>query len=627
MFFAILFCASVLAHTQPQTYSQQQLKEVAYAKPWLKLLHYKPRLLGGFKSQIDGEEFFFSKEGKHNPLAELKASLEQRKSDLKIGYYKQSPECAFPERYRYLRETFDIKDPAPKCEMFEKFLERFAGPKGVSLVFSSAFPNNPASMFGHTFLKIHSAQGTDLLDMGINYAAQVPEDESGLLFMVLGVGGGYRGQWSSAPYYTKVNEYANFESRDLWEYELNFSNAQTMRLLGHLWELETNSYQNYFFFDENCSYQILAAIEVVRPDLDLTAHTLYVAPAESVKNLARHPELIRKVTQRPSFHARLFSRYNELTSAERSDFFKLIEAQDPTPFRSRYLLDTAAAYYDYLRAEYKGRYKERYEAKRETLLKHRATLGPTNAEEMARIQPIEQQTRPDWGHDSFMWSVAGGHRSVGRQATQSFVSFKLRSSYHDLLNKDLGYKRYAHIEFPWLDIQWDDGLRKLRLEQLNLLSTTSLHPLSRLDQKLSFRFASGVRTFRDYGCLDCVHGYFDAGAGGSFSLGSDKNLLFVLFGGQFEPARTLPRGYRYGPNIELGVVANPWENYKLSFKARQQWDLEQSVRASSVLSVMADQSFAIQRNWEVRNTNLWQAPLHQPIGNFESRVELIHFFN
>src|SRR5690606_5397884 len=117
-------------------------------------------------------------------------------------------------------------------------LENFHDPTGVSLVYSSAYPNNPASMFGHTFLKIESSRKSNLIDTGINFAAYTPKNPNMLAFMFNGVAGGYLGMWSIEPYFTKVNQYVNSESRDLWEYELNLSKEETHHLLMHLWELE-----------------------------------------------------------------------------------------------------------------------------------------------------------------------------------------------------------------------------------------------------------------------------------------------------------------------------------------------------------------------------------------------------
>ena len=229
-------------------------------------MHYVPHGKG-VQSELDGPEFFFAPDGRQNPEAELISSLEAFGRDLKIGRLQLHPQCAFPERFRFLVEKFKRSYPKVDCPKFREFLEMFHGPRGVSLVFSSAYPNNPASMFGHTFLKIESGRKNHLIDMGINYAAIARRDTQLLAFMYLGTMGGYKGMWSMEPYFHKVNEYINSESRDLWEYELTLSPEETLRLLAHLWELEVTSYLDYYFFDENCSYQILRAIEAIRPSV------------------------------------------------------------------------------------------------------------------------------------------------------------------------------------------------------------------------------------------------------------------------------------------------------------------------------------------------------------------------
>ena len=38
--------------------------------------------------------------------------------------------------------------------------------------------------------------------------------------------GGFRGEYAKMPYYFKVREYADYESRDIWEYPLNLTQVQ-----------------------------------------------------------------------------------------------------------------------------------------------------------------------------------------------------------------------------------------------------------------------------------------------------------------------------------------------------------------------------------------------------------------
>ena len=111
--------------------------------------------------------------------------------------------------------------------------------KQLTLVFASAYLNNPGSMYGHTLLRVDAAdqdERTRLLAYTISFAADTNET-NGLVFAVKGLLGGYAGVYSMLPYYVKVREYGDLENRDLWEYELDFSAEEIERVLRHAWEL------------------------------------------------------------------------------------------------------------------------------------------------------------------------------------------------------------------------------------------------------------------------------------------------------------------------------------------------------------------------------------------------------
>ena len=87
------------------------------------------------------------------------------------------------------------------------------------------------------------------------------------------------------PYYEKIKEYNNLEQRDIWEYDLDLTQEQIDRLVLHAFELK-DSYSDYFFFKENCSYNILWLLEVARYDLNLVSHFIFkTVPLDSIKIL------------------------------------------------------------------------------------------------------------------------------------------------------------------------------------------------------------------------------------------------------------------------------------------------------------------------------------------------------
>lgn len=222
---------------------QQALqKKLADRRTWHLLLKYNRRFTGSLVSEADGMEFFNSPQGKTDAEAELLATLASffvPLSAVEIG--KEHPQCNFPARFKWLNQQlgFDRTQlEIQKCDRLDRWLTTL-DPVGVTLVFASYFMNNPASMFGHTLIRLDSRRaGKDgnLLNYGANYAAN-PDTENSFMYALKGLTGAFEGRFAIFPYYTKVQEYNNWESRDLWEYELRFTPDQLNMLVLHLWEL------------------------------------------------------------------------------------------------------------------------------------------------------------------------------------------------------------------------------------------------------------------------------------------------------------------------------------------------------------------------------------------------------
>ncbi|MFB6259938.1 MAG: DUF4105 domain-containing protein, partial [Thiohalorhabdaceae bacterium] len=113
---------------------------------------------GGWESRADDPDFFFADAGKHDPGAELTATLRaffrpaashQPVEQGEEG--EQHPQCAFPARYRWLKRqlAFDPgRLPEQPCPRFDWWREQLDA-DGVTLVFPAAYLNNPSSLFGH----------------------------------------------------------------------------------------------------------------------------------------------------------------------------------------------------------------------------------------------------------------------------------------------------------------------------------------------------------------------------------------------------------------------------------------------------------------------------------------------
>ena len=293
-------------------------------RTWHVLLHYKPNAIWpGVTSEADGPGFFLAAEGQTSPQAELEATLAAFFTERTYPPADMTAQCTFPARHAWLAGAlgFDpARLPVQDCPRFEKWRADVAA-QSVSLIFSSYYLNNPASAFGHTLLRYNRTAetgGERLLDRALNYAADVPPDENGVVFAWRGIFGGYLGFFSMMPYHLKVKEYNDIESRDLWEYRLQLSPAELDMMLRHTWEMGS-TYFDYYFFDENCSYHLLSLLEAARPSLRLTeAYPVWTLPADTVKQLMAVDGLVAQIIFHPSRSSRYVHKATALSEVERT---------------------------------------------------------------------------------------------------------------------------------------------------------------------------------------------------------------------------------------------------------------------------------------------------------------------
>ncbi|MBD3830316.1 MAG: DUF4105 domain-containing protein, partial [Arcobacter sp.] len=270
---SFLFCTFSYSSELNTFVEQTKLYENPY---WSKLLHYR-----NGESEIDSDNFFISKNGKYDLKEELFETINS------LGNGTNSVLCRFPLRVKWLKENIPNLNIAQySCEELDKFISLVDG-KFVTMVFPTAHINSPASMYGHTFIRISSNEETPLISNAVNYAAATT-DTNGLIFAYKGLFGEYEGRYSILPYYEKIKEYNNLEQRDIWEYDLDLTQDEIDKLVLHTYELK-DSYSDYFFFKENCSYNVLWLLEVARPSLDLVSQFDFkTVPLDSIKILQKY---------------------------------------------------------------------------------------------------------------------------------------------------------------------------------------------------------------------------------------------------------------------------------------------------------------------------------------------------
>ncbi|HZE60268.1 MAG TPA: DUF4105 domain-containing protein [Burkholderiales bacterium] len=524
---------------------------------WRKLLHYEPDLIGGgLHGLLDNRDFYNSPQGKTRPQAELEATLASFFSDVEETPRLQNPQCAFIARRAWLDEELEfdpVRLPLRDCPRFREW-HAALNAQHLTLVFASAYLNNPSSMYGHTLLRIDARdqdERTRLLAYAVNSAATTDE-KNGLAFAIQGLIGGYPGTFSILPYYLKVREYSDLENRDLWEYELSLRPDELERVLRHLWELLPAYYQ-YYFFDENCSYHLLGLLQVARPDLQLTAPFRWWAlPIDTVRAIAAQPGLVARTVYRPANATIIGARLGTLSEEERGIANNLslgrIPSGDalrgrPGP-RAAAILETSYDYVNYRRATGKPDVPDPARLARE-LLVARSELNVGS-----QAPAVDAGTRPDQGHATSRIALGAGRRD-----SQSFQELSFHPTYHEVMDPEAGYVRGAQIEF------FDTALRhyadgKTRLERFVPADILSLSPRGDFFQPRSWRVAGGWhRSFVRNGSEPLV-AFLDGGAGAAWSDRGGRSLFYALAETALRANRELDGGYGVGAGARVGAMAD-----------------------------------------------------------------------
>lgn len=593
---------------RPELILRSRAMGLSTDRVWLLLGHYRPTIVGEWRSEVDGRGFFLAAEGKNDPEAELEATLSAFFDSHPEDPHVQHPQCRFPARYVWLRNKLNFDPtrleevPCPRLDEWRRAMN--AG--SVTLVFASAFLNNPASMYGHTFLRLNRAplnpdgtQRTTLLDYTINFAAEAGPMNI-IPYAIRGLFGGFKGYFSTFPYYLKIQEYNDLQSRDLWEYDLTLAPDAVDRLLLHAWEMGSTHF-DYFFFRENCSYQLLPLLEVADPSMRLSERfILYTIPADTVRAVLRHPGLVARREVRLSPSARMIAKRSLLTPEE----VRLAEslAEDPPitacaeiehipPERRALILESA---YDLLtyREGFDPARDEKSKARERALLLCRSSIhadvqpGPIRAEVSA----------PEEGHETAMVSTAFG---VNRATP--FAEFTIRPALHDLVADSTGYVPYSHLEILQPKMRYEGDGKRLFLESFDLIRILSLTPLDRWIRKVSWKLGFGWSLAREQGCTSWNCGFLglNGGAGGAIRAPfPGRPLLYVLPEidlGVGPPFRGL---YRAGGGGSVGVRVDPLRRWRILFEAGYLDYVVGDTRSGLVLRI--HQGFNISKNLEMR---------------------------
>ncbi|HHP7958626.1 TPA: DUF4105 domain-containing protein [Acinetobacter baumannii] len=559
------------------------------------------------KSEVTYAGYFLSENGKNNLKEELKADI----SALFIPTQdNQSIRCKFPARSQWLIQQLGIQEnelPQVKCSEFENWIGQIK-PYKATLIYATDFMGNPSSMFGHTLLRLDpkDQQQLNLVSYAVNYAATVAGNDN-WSYAWKGLTGQYPGEYSLMPYYRKVKEYGDFESRDLWEYELNLSPEETRFLVSHIWEMQHVSFP-YYFVSDNCAYRLLGLVDLVKPESHLQEKFNYASiPMETIKAMQQQG-LTKAPVYRPALETQLLAQAHQhgasLAKVAHHLAMKPIKDSSETlksfsPSDQAKILEMA---YDDLYLQFIGRKVE--ESFAQPQLRQLLALRSQIDLDKQRQEPKRPSTEPTQGHNARNVSL-----KLGEVQGDKFIEIGHRQAYHDLIDPQGGYRAGTQLLFLNGNAQWRDD--HLKLERLDLLEVNSYNPIQPFKTPLTWGFNLGWRQEAVHDGVysdEKQHGVasFNAQVGYSLADYARKHICYGQVQTYVQAGSNLDKGWRVGVGPTLGCMNQWFEKFNTVVQVelpywedQNQWNL----RLNTQWQYAINSNNAIRFNWDYEKQN------------------------
>lgn len=582
-----LLSASVFVTAQPLLTQETPLKENIAQSPfleplatqpqWLHLLHYRKHYNGRVYSQNDSTEFFLSPQGKTDAWAELITSVAAFSALQQAN--NESAQCRFPARYHWIKSQWPdhpfIDQPCPEFEQWRDEIKAAS----LTLIFPASHINSPSSMYGHTLVRMDRADpnSSKLLAYSVNFAANADMTDNELVFSYKGLTGGYPGVVSVLPYYAKTNEYQHMEHRDIWEYPLNFTADEVAQFVRHIWETQ-DTYFDYFFFDENCSYRLLALFDAASERANLANEFFFTAvPVDTIRALQRQG-LVAGAEYRASAGSELLAKSAQATDLVRQISVQLVDTDQDihellTPLTAQdqaRALELAHAYARYLAVKRK---QGTPELRQRTLamLSVRSRIDVNSDFEPTPMPSV----RDDQGHRTHR--VQGW---VGQSGDDAFTQFSLRMAYHEVMDLPSGFVPGSQIQMGQLDVRYQQ--ERLRVEAFLLVDVLSLSSRNLYFKPTAWGVSSGLERF--YGADAELYAYLKVGFGRAYD--SPLGLWYGLLEGQLLVDDQFERHHQLSLGPRLGWL---WQ--------KTTW--QQQVEAHWLPSVLGDDRSRRQLTWSL----------------------------
>ncbi len=537
-----------------------ELASLAAHPTWRRLLKADKR--DDAQSAVTSPEYFISQDPHTTPIRELQLTLQAWPPTAGVEP-DEHPHCRFPARYFWL--SYELQRPQLRdyaaCTRLLNWA-KFDALESLSLIMVSGYFGNPASSFGHSLLRLNNGDGSgesSLLDLGINFGAQVPPKENTLLYILKGLFGGYSAGFSDKTFFEHDQTYSRLEFRDRWEYELALTDYEQTLLVLHLWELAGTKFQ-YFFLHQNCSFRLAELLELASGEDILSGVRIWYAPVSlfhDLRELKREDGTawFTKVGFVPSAERTLTETLSGLTPDEHAAFLALLSAPEDkvaetslSTARQAHVHSAALAYYNYRLASAKEADKPEIERQRADILRARLSLPPTVEVRTpaTSLRPPSSRAAP-----SALDTGVGYIEGHGSYLSIGYAPFR----YGGVGNNSLGNSSLIVADLQ-VGLNADDGLFLDHLDLIRARKITTQHGVIPERGGNSWEVAVGVRRQRN-ACLGCLEGFAEGRLGRSARVGSQVKLTAAM------GARLSTRESHFELAPQLAAIFSPRAHWQM----------------------------------------------------------------
>lgn len=512
-FFALVFLffyfSSILQANSSQLQKNAYNKKIAQSHIWHRLLHLDKHS----QPQISSPEFLLSYKN-FSPENELNATIN-------AFYTNPETKCKFPARYLWLVKELDIDEtifPSVECVSFNDYLNK-TNPEELKLVFVSEQVKSPSSMMGHTFFKIEgNGEDGSLRQNAVSFFTVI--DTFNIPYLIVkSTITGMKGFFILSPYQTQIKRYLKDEDRNVWEYNLNFTDFQKKIIYYHFWELKDIDI-TYLFAGFNCATIVDDMLGIANKDYKNTSE-LWITPKGVIKKANSH-KLLGASVLIPSTSWELSMLSENLPEQKVSDIKYLIDkknfeaiqnysfSEDMTENELEHSLIKTYSEYSYESLGYLD--KKNYQVIKDILSSHNQNDEKTF--------DLSKYKNPLNTFDNTQISIS---RQVGHKEG---IKFDFLPASNKLYDDNREYFSESNLNIGEIALFVNNN--KVSLDTLNIFAMKSLIPWNELTQNLSADFKLNYESQYDKQLEEIKAVNVNAGVGISQRIHQDV-LLYGLF--------------------------------------------------------------------------------------------------